>query len=103
MPKNERNSSDTDQRITQILQGKETIVTYHGLSQYTGSNGDLGEGSSACGLACFNCARLVLSKERNGMQGMELLSYLIKRETFEVSILIGLKRTNVSIFDRTSC
>jgi hypothetical protein len=79
---------EIDHQVSQILQGKECVVSFAGLSQYSWvseSGRENGSGSSACGLVSFNCARIVLTKERDGVQGTDLLKYLLKRGTFEVT------------------
>lgn len=79
--------TELDGLIAKILSGEECVVSYPGISQYTqvsDSPDGSGSGSSACGLASFNCARIALIKERNGLQGIELLNDMVKLETFEV-------------------
>ena len=75
----------TDQDSTEIIQSvihgvSEHIVSFKGQSQY----GVDGIGASACGLAALNCARVILQKDKDGLQGKKLLLELTKQETFEV-------------------
>lgn len=62
-----------------ILGGQEYIATHYGTSQYS-----MG-GSSACGLACLNCVRIVLNAEANGITGDALLEYMLRRSMIEAS------------------
>jgi hypothetical protein len=70
----------------QVLQGNEVVISYPGLSQYASiENGRRRRlGTSASGLASFNFAKTVLTKERDGCRGLYLLRELLKKETFEV-------------------
>lgn len=55
-------------------------VVSHDCSQYDGTGG-----ISACGIVTMNCARILLTKEREGTRGGDLLDYLAKEETMQVS------------------
>lgn len=57
------------------------ISTVPGRSQYSIN----GKGTSACGLAALNCARLILTKEKDGIKGVELLRLMMRKDTLEVS------------------
>ena len=70
---NVKNSS-ADAIILKILSGELTVIS-HGTSQY-----QVG-GVSACGLAALNCALIVLTAERGGPKGRELLKYVTKAKT----------------------
>ena len=59
--------------IATILAGESCVITYPGLSQYA----EIGSGTSACGLASFNCAKIVLNQELNGLEGVDLLKEIV--------------------------
>ncbi|KAK0446847.1 hypothetical protein EV421DRAFT_2079488 [Armillaria borealis] len=63
--------------LAQIIKEKEKLVVHPGTSQYT-----IG-GVSACGLASLNFARLVLDKEREGIQGATLLADIASVQAVE--------------------
>jgi hypothetical protein len=64
-----------------IIEGNEEIISHRGASQYW--NG--GSGTSACGLAALNCARVIFQKEIEGLEDHALLADLVQREAMEVS------------------
>jgi hypothetical protein len=70
-----------DDIVTAVLRGIQQVVSFTGRSQYAGGP----SGVSACGLAAFNCARVILGRERGGCEGRELLSAMVQREAMEVS------------------
>ncbi|PBK99567.1 hypothetical protein ARMGADRAFT_1008100 [Armillaria gallica] len=63
--------------LAQVIKDKEKLVVHPGTSQYT-----IG-GVSACGLASLNFARLVLDKEREGIQGAALLADIASVQAVE--------------------
>ncbi|TFK55435.1 hypothetical protein OE88DRAFT_1716275 [Heliocybe sulcata] len=63
----------------EVLQGRQRVVTFPGSSQY----GRTGGGTSACGLAALNCARIILGKSKNGLQGTALLESIMERATLQ--------------------
>ncbi|SJL03907.1 uncharacterized protein ARMOST_07264 [Armillaria ostoyae] len=75
--------------LAQVIKEKEKLVVHPGTSQYT-----IG-GVSACGLASLNFARLVLDKEREGIQGVALLADIASVQAVEVS---GVDRVHFSRF-----
>ena len=64
--------------IHRILSGERTVIS-HGASQY-----QVG-GVSACGLAALNCARIVLAAEQDGPKGIDLLKFVTRHKTAQVS------------------
>jgi hypothetical protein len=64
-----------DDVVTAVLRGIQQVVSFPGRSQYAGGP----SGVSACGLAAFNCARVILGRERGGCEGRELLSAMVQR------------------------
>ena len=73
-------STQTSEKlIEQILSGTEHIISHPGSSQYGGR-----DGISACGLACFNFARVLFAKEASGGN---LLQTVIASETALVRLL----------------
>jgi regulator of replication initiation timing len=70
-----------DEVVARILAGTQQTVSFPGRSQYAAGGG----GASACGLAAFNCVRIILSRERDGIRAAELVSSMVDRETIEVS------------------
>jgi hypothetical protein len=70
-----------DDIVTAVLRGIQQVVSFPGRSQYAGGP----SGVFACGLAAFNCARVILGRERGGCEGRELLSAMVQREAMEVS------------------
>jgi hypothetical protein len=70
-----------DDVVTAVLRGIQQVVSFPGRSQYAGGP----SGVSACGLAAFNCARVIPGWERGGGEGRELLSAMVQREAMEVS------------------
>jgi hypothetical protein len=85
-----RQAGAKEASVTGILQGAQHIVSFPGRSQYTSGAG----GASACGLAAFNCARVVLGREVHGCAGRELLEAMMEDKMMEVSAL-GLTATLV--------
>jgi hypothetical protein len=74
------------------------VQCFPGLSQYSqvfNTTGDSRTGSSACGLACFNCARIVFTKEQNGIRGTDLLTELLEKQTFEVNNYVSIIDNNL--------
>lgn len=78
--------SAKDEKIASILAGQECTVSFPGLSQYMESYSASGSGSSACGLASFNCAKFALCNEHSGIQGQSLLRSLVLEESFQVRL-----------------
>lgn len=69
-----------EQAIEDLMSGTTSslIISHPGISQYiTG-------GLSSCGLACFNCARIILGREREGLRGLALLNEIVKLQTTQV-------------------
>lgn len=62
------------------------VVSYAGNSQYSA-----GGGMSSCGLAAFNCSRIILGKEQGGLRGVSLLNDILKRQTLEVCLVLLFK------------
>ena len=56
-------------------------VVSHDCSQYDGAGG-----ISACGIITMNCARILLTKESEGIRGSDLLAYLVKERTMQVCL-----------------
>lgn len=71
----------TDDVVLGILRGVQHVVTHSGISQYQAG------GLSACGLAALNCARVILTKEKEGLSGEALLNELVQEEMARVSFL----------------
>ncbi|KZT29351.1 hypothetical protein NEOLEDRAFT_1128071 [Neolentinus lepideus HHB14362 ss-1] len=71
--------SDRQAMAHEVLQGMQRVVTFPGSSQY----GRTGGGTSACGLAALNCARIILGKYKEGLQGTPLLETVMRRETLQ--------------------
>ena len=71
-------NSSTDAITLRILSGEQTVIS-HGASQYRVG------GVSACGLAALNCARIVLTAEKDGPKGRDLLKFVTKAKTAQVS------------------
>ena len=63
-----------------IVNGTEHVLSYGGTSQYSRD----GTGTSACGLAALNFARIVFSMEQGGLQDTALLQAVLARECAEV-------------------
>ncbi|KAG7439763.1 uncharacterized protein BT62DRAFT_983338 [Guyanagaster necrorhizus] len=63
-----RTSINCGSFLAEIIRDKERLVIHPGVSQYATG------GISACGLASLNFARLVLNKEREGIQRAALLA-----------------------------
>ncbi|KAF8657107.1 hypothetical protein AX16_002294 [Volvariella volvacea WC 439] len=64
--------------VLKVLNGELVVVSYEGTSQYS-----QGGGSSACGLAALNCARIVLGHEKTGVKSLNLLDVMMQRSTAE--------------------
>ena len=62
---------------------EEIISTYPGTSQYRQDNKG-GVSNSACGLACMNFVRHVISLEASGETEKSILTSLLQREAMEV-------------------
>ncbi|THG96225.1 hypothetical protein EW026_g5570 [Hermanssonia centrifuga] len=63
-----------------VLQDEvEHVASHTGRSQY----GPDGGGASSCGLAALNCARIVLQREKDGLQGPDLIQAMMRRDMFE--------------------
>jgi hypothetical protein len=69
--------------VRKIMHGEEQIVSYDGSSQYAAQ----GAGSSACGIAALNCARVFFKKEHEGLRDESLLKAMIARDTTDVGTL----------------
>lgn len=63
-----------DELVQGVLDGCQHIVSHTGTSQYKG-----GTGSSACGLAALNFARVILAKVNAGQ--IDILQEIIAKET----------------------
>ena len=63
-----------------VVDGEQHVVSHAGTSQY---NRD-GTGTSACGLAALNFARIVFSMEQSGLQDTTLLQAVLARACVEV-------------------
>ncbi|KAH8094848.1 hypothetical protein BXZ70DRAFT_896170 [Cristinia sonorae] len=64
--------------LAAVLQGRSKhLVSFAGQSQYGGG------GSSACGLAALNFARIILEKERDGLKDVALLQEMTRDEVIE--------------------
>ena len=63
-----------------LTDGAERVVSYGGTGQYSGD----GMGTSACGLAALNFARVAFSIEQGGLQDAALLQAVLARECAEV-------------------
>jgi hypothetical protein len=63
-----------------LLDGAEQVFSYGGTSQYIKD----GTGTSACGLAALNFARIVFSMEQGGLQDIALVQTVLARECAEV-------------------
>ncbi|TFK65422.1 hypothetical protein BDN72DRAFT_900702 [Pluteus cervinus] len=61
-----------------VLSGQQLIVSYDGTSDSV-----QGGGTSACGLAALNCARVVLGKSKQGSLGTRLLEEIIDEKTMQ--------------------
>ena len=78
-----KQSSDPDIKAIShsvVVDDAEHVVSYGGTSQY---NRD-GTGTSACGLAALNFARVVFFMEQSGLQGTTLLQAVLARACAEV-------------------
>jgi hypothetical protein len=65
--------------VQSILEGVTRVISYPGTSQYSS-----GAGTSACGLASLNCAKVLLAKDHNNTDPFSFIASLISRETVEV-------------------
>jgi len=63
-----------------VMYGTEHLVSHGGTSQYNRG----GTGTSACGLAALNFARIALSMQQSGLQDTALLQAVLGRECAEV-------------------
>ncbi|EGO18967.1 hypothetical protein SERLADRAFT_443513 [Serpula lacrymans var. lacrymans S7.9] len=63
-----------------ILLGSERVVSHPGTSQF--ANGAQGAGTSACGLAVLNFARLVFEQEKYGAQNEDMLQIITSKRFF---------------------
>ncbi|CAL1701269.1 unnamed protein product [Somion occarium] len=71
---------DLSRIVRNVLErNRQHVSSFAGRSQYSLNGG----GTSACGLAALNCARVILAKEMGGLKGAELLRYMMRRETLE--------------------
>lgn len=71
-------NNQVDVTVNRILAGDLQVVSHRSASQYR-------QGSvSACGLAALNCARIILTAERDGIHGRDLLRYILTQSTAEV-------------------
>ncbi|KAL5531088.1 hypothetical protein ACEPAG_3964 [Sanghuangporus baumii] len=75
--------------IQRILGGDSYLCSHAGSSQYSADGS-----SSACGLAAMNCIRHVLSYERQGTAGPELIEKLLSNETMEDIVSICTRWTS---------
>jgi hypothetical protein len=78
----EKGNNGVRDTMKRIMEGREQIVSHRGESQYWIG----GRGSSACGLAAMNCARLIFQKEAEGLHDDALFEFIIDRATMEASI-----------------
>lgn len=62
---------------------EEFVCTHPGTSQYRQDNTG-GVSNSACGLACMNFVRHVISLEASGQTEKSILTSLLQREVMEV-------------------
>jgi hypothetical protein len=90
-------SQNYESSISEILSGAQHIVSFPGQSQYAAGSG----GTSACGLAAFNCARIVFRHEAAGRRGKELLAALLDWDMMEVCRIIGSLRACADSGERT--
>ncbi|TFY74325.1 hypothetical protein EWM64_g9687, partial [Hericium alpestre] len=74
----------SDTLVREAVKGSEKIVSFAGTSQY----GLQGLGTSACGLAALNFARVVFAKAQEGIRGEELLRAILTKETAEEIVAI---------------
>ena len=84
MPSVLSNGADRDinRIVRNLLERKRGHVsTFPGRRQYSINGG----GTSACGLAALNCVRYILTKEKEGIKGAELLRLMMRKDTLEVS------------------
>ncbi len=75
---------DPDEILVDICDGKQTIISSKGSSQYGDKLGTR-ISASTCGLAALNFARIAFKLEKEqGMQGLELLTEILSHKTNEV-------------------
>jgi len=104
---NQLDRVDLNNILTQVLDGKQQIVSYAGTSQYhvqdVGNSGSERTTISACGLIALNCARTVfrLHKEANRplpvdtereRDPVDLIRSVLSEQTAEVRSGVGLIR-----------
>ena len=73
--------------VRSVLGGTEEIVCHDGTQQY-GDSGRGITGTSACGLAALNFARVIFQKEREIGRNEELIQVVIAKQTVHVSCLL---------------
>lgn len=66
--------------IDHILSGKEYIASHDNTSQYA-----LG-GPSSCGIVAMNCIRHVLSLEKDGCTGEDLVTKMTEKDIVDVRL-----------------
>ena len=69
--------------VQNVLDGTEGVVCYPGTNQY--SDGGI-TGTSACGLAALNFARVIFEKEQETGRDEEFLQAVVMEETIHVRI-----------------
>ncbi|KAF8490479.1 hypothetical protein JB92DRAFT_3243549 [Gautieria morchelliformis] len=76
-------SSTSNNPILELIEGQipEHVSSFEGTGQYTQG------GASTCGLAALNAVRLVLGREKSGVEGVNLLERIITREAVDASQL----------------
>jgi hypothetical protein len=65
-----------------LVDRAERTVSYGGTGQYSAD----GSGTSACGLAALNFARVVFAIEKSGLEDEALLQAVLARECAEVRV-----------------
>ncbi|KAG8894112.1 hypothetical protein FRC01_013158, partial [Tulasnella sp. 417] len=74
MSRSHTKGSHSRRDVDTLLAGGKVVKSYPGTSQYTQ------KGVSACGLASLNMAKNVLTMEREGYTGRELLKHMMYEE-----------------------
>jgi hypothetical protein len=72
--------------IFDLLEGTipEHVSSFDGTSQYTQG------GTSTCGLAALNAVRIILGRERRGVNGVKLLEQIASKAMIDVSFALFL-------------
>jgi len=85
-----KSQTPANEVVCQILDNNEHIVSHTGTSQYIGQ-----AGTSACGLAALNFARVILAKVDGGQKDV-LHQIIAKKSTAKVGFLLSFSSTQIN-------